>query len=113
MAAGKYNIDIEQGATWRKRFNVDVEGTPYDFTGCIVRMQARAKHTSDDVLVQKTTVDASITTGAGYFDVEFTDEESALWDWRKAVYDVEIETPSGDVTRLLEGTITVSPEVTR
>ena len=115
MSAGNYPIEVEQGATYRRTFTVTNDASPFDLTGCIIRMQVRAKVTSPDVLAEKTTVNSSITVNPleGEFTFTFTDEESAAWDWRKGVYDVEVELPGGDVIRLFEGTFTVKPEVTR
>jgi hypothetical protein len=39
--------------------------------------------------------------------------DSSAWTWRSAHYDLEVTSPDGDVIRMLEGRIRVSPEVTR
>ena len=39
--------------------------------------------------------------------------QSAALDFNSAVYDLEIVSPAGVVTRLVQGTVTLSREVTR
>lgn len=118
MAAGKYNFTIEQGATWRREIQVqDESDNPVNLTGHIVRMQLRTAHAARTALITLTTVSPAhgITVDAltGTITLELTDEETAILPPRELVYDVEIENPSGEVQRILQGTATVDPEVTR
>ena len=41
------------------------------------------------------------------------DDASTLFTWTAGVWDLEIEFSGGDVRRLAQGSISVSPEVTR
>ena len=46
-------------------------------------------------------------------EIAITATATAAITWTTGVYDLEIVFPSGDVRRLVYGTVTVSPEVTR
>jgi len=117
MAAGKLKLAIEQGATFRKLLTYKA-GTPavaVNLTGCTARMQIRSAITSPTVLVNLTTENGGIVLGgtAGTIELIITDTATAAITWTTGVYDLEIVFPSGDVRRLVYGTVTVSPEVTR
>jgi hypothetical protein len=113
----KHNIPIIQGATladvttWKA-------GTPavaVDLTGCTARMQARAKITDAATLLSLTTENGGIALGgtAGTVTINMTAAETAALTWKSAVYDLEIVFADTTVRRLLAGSISVSPEVTR
>jgi hypothetical protein len=42
-----------------------------------------------------------------------SDEDTGAIDWDGGVWDLEIVHPGGEVTRLAQGSVSVSPEVTR
>ena len=112
-----YNITIYQGATFRLPLTWS-SGTPaaaVDLTGCTARMQIRSTITSPTALLELTTVSGGIVLGgtAGTVEVVIEDTDTAGQAWRSGVYDLEIIFASGDVRRLLEGTATLVPEVTR
>jgi hypothetical protein len=112
----KLKLTIYQGATFRKRLMwVTASGTPIDLTGCTARMQAREDYASPLPLLELTTENGGITLGgaAGTIDLLSSDEDTAAMAWSGGVFDIEIAHPNGDVTRLAQGGISVSPEVTR
>jgi hypothetical protein len=123
MTAGVYTVTIEQGATFRLRLTLrlpaTVVGEPgelYDLTDHIARMQIRHRTASPEILYALTTENGGITLGgaAGTIDLYISDEDTASFAFRSAVYDLEIETvPDGDVTRIIQGPVNLSPEVTR
>lgn len=116
MAAGRYDIIVEQGATWTRTITVTDDGTPRDLSGYTIRMQVRSKHSSETVLLEMTTGNGITITDAagGVFVVQLTAEQTgALPRVNGYRYDLELEDGAGVVTRLLEGRFTVSPEVTR
>jgi|688.fasta_scaffold06877_3 hypothetical protein len=114
--AGRHDILIEQGstfsfvATWS-----DPEGNPIDVTGCTARMQVRPWQESDTVLLSLTTENGGITLGGpdGTVTLLASDEVTTNLPAGYAIYDIEIETAAGDVTRLLQGAVDISAEVTR
>lgn len=118
MAAFKLNLKIDQGATFTKQVTWKTgpaPGVAVDLTGCTARMHARAKITDAVKLLDLTTANGGIVLGgsAGTVEIILTDEQTAAITWTSAVYDLEIEFADGTVRRLLQGSISVSPEVTR
>ena len=116
MAAAQYDFEIELGATVIKSFAwKDSAGVPIDLRGAKARMQARPSVASNEILLDATTENNKLQIHAesGTTSLVLSASESAALYWRKAKYDLEIEQAGGTVTRLVQGTITTSPEVTR
>lgn len=117
MAAFKLNLGIDQGATFVKNvtWKTGKPATPVDLTGCTARMQIRPKVDSADVLVSLTTENGGITLGdaAGTVAIRIEADATEDFTWKGGVYDLEIEFADGTVRRLLAGSVSVSPEVTR
>lgn len=112
----KIKLAIYQGATFRKRLTwKDSSSTPIDLTGCTARMQVRVKLKDETPVLSLTTENGGITLGGvdGTVDLYVSDEDTTDFTWKGGVLDLEIVHPSGDVTRLAEGSASVSPEVTR
>jgi len=111
MAAGIHNIAIEQGGTYELTLGVDQPaGTDMDLTGYSFRGML-AKSYYDDSPVSFT---ASILAAAsGRFKLSLSAAQCAGLDHAITyVWDCEIESGTGVVIRLLQGSVTVSPEVT-
>jgi hypothetical protein len=116
----KHPIKIIQGATLRdvttwKTGATTATALPVDLTGCTARMQIRSKIDSADILVSLTTENGGISLGGalGTVTIVMTATATAALTWKSGVYDLEIVFGSGDVRRLLAGSVSVSPEVTR
>lgn len=112
----KLKFTIYQGATFRKRLTWTApSGTPIDLTGCTARMQVREEVESTTVLLSLTTENDGIALGGalGTIDLYASDEDTSAFTWGAGVWDLEIVHPGGEVTRLAQGSISVSPEVTR
>lgn len=115
-AAGTYPLAIERGATLYRRFVWELEGeqgavTPVDLTGCTARAQIRLNHKSTTVAYEMAPV--VVDPADGVIDITIPDEATAGMLFTTAVWDLEIAWQTGEVTRLLEGPVAVSPEVTR
>lgn len=116
MTAGVYDVTVEQGATFRlEAVYKDSAGAVVDLTGYTARMQIRKKKSSTTTLSDSTTANGEIviTAAAGKVVVEVPAATTALFGDRRAFYDLEIESSTGFVTRLLEGCVTITKEVTR
>jgi hypothetical protein len=116
MAAGNYDLVIEQGATFYQEIIwKDSSETPIDLTGYTARMQVRKTVKSSDTILSLTTENGRITLGddAGTITLEVDAEDTADLTEFCGVYDLELEAGDGTVTRLLQGQIEVSREVTR
>lgn len=111
--AAKYKFKIEQGATLR--FTLRIK-SGLDLSNIKARMQIRQSHTSQDIIHEMTTENGGLTfIDSNTLSVYISAEDTAMFNFTKApaVYDLEIVLKNGDVIRLLEGQITLSPEVTR
>lgn len=121
MPAGKLNLKIEQGATFKKllQWKAGDPSVPVDITGYQIRMQVRSEQPSATVLLDLNTGNAHIAiTNAtqGQFELRLTATETAALTFETGVYDLEMvapDAPDNTVTRLLAGSVSVSPEVTR
>jgi hypothetical protein len=128
MAAGKYNFTIEQGATIKFELQYkDSIGNPIDLTGYSGRMQIRPDY-ADNTKKLYIYLSSSISpdgTGlnfgglsgtmppeSGSIGLFISAVSSSTLNFETAYYDIEIESGS-IVTRLLQGTIKLSREVTR
>lgn len=114
--AGEYDLEFLQGETYTKQFIwKDSAGANVNLTGYTARMQVRQSKSSDTVLLELTTENGRITLGgaAGTIDLNLTATTTAAITWRRGLYDIELVASNGVVTRLLEGEVTVSKEVTR
>lgn len=116
MAAAEYDITIEQGATFKLNLLwEDPAGDPIDVTGYTARMQVREKYTSTTTLLSLTSAAGDIVLGdtAGTIDITASAVATAAIDEKRGVYDLELVSPGGEVTRLIRGCVTITPEVTR
>lgn len=117
MAAGRYRLVIEQGATLDRTFKwKDGEGALVDLTGYTARCQVRASYTSETKILDLTTENSGIELGgaAGTIRLKVSAATTAAISLTGlGVWDLELVSPSGVVTRLLEGRVVLSREVTR
>jgi hypothetical protein len=119
MAAAKITLPvIEQGATYRHTLVwMQLDGTtPINLVGCTAKMQIRSVVTSSTVILELSTANSRLVIdGAlGKISLYVPDEDTtALEAIKGAVYDLEVHFPDGTVTRLCEGKISISAEVTR
>lgn len=115
MAAATYNFTIEQGATLTKTFVWNSGGSPVNLTGYTAKMQVRASSASEEVLLELSSANnnIAITVATGTIVLTFSAVTTAAIAWRRGKYDLELTSGDGTVTRLVEGVITVSREITR
>jgi hypothetical protein len=115
--AVSYNTVIDQGATWYLTVTYEnPNGTPINITGYTAALQLRSLP-SDATAVLSLTTGAGITiTGAtGTVAIEASATQTRAIDEGNYYYDLEISSPASPsvVTRLVQGQIVVSAEVTR
>jgi hypothetical protein len=128
MAAGKYNFTIEQGTTVKFELQYkDSSGSAIDLTNYSGRMQIRPDYAdstkksylylSSSLAADGTGLNFSGSSGlnspaSGTIGINISAVSSSALNFETAYYDIEIESGS-IVTRLLQGTIKLSREVTR
>lgn len=113
--AGIVALTIDQGAdldrllTW-----TDSDGTPIDLTGWAARMEIRSKP-GGSLYAAFDTDDGSIVLGdaAGTIRITASAATTSAWTWARGVYDLELTDGAGKVTRLIQGSVTLTPEVTQ
>lgn len=116
MPAANYDILIEQGATFRLNLTWrDANGVLVDLTNWSARMQIRESINDAEAVVDLSSPSAGIVLGgtAGTITVTIPAAQTAALAIRRGVYDLEVQDSAGNVTRLLQGAVEVSPEVTR
>lgn len=116
MSAGIYDIYIEQGATYNQPLVwKDSSGTAVNVTGYTARMQIRKTIDATTTILTLTTENGRITVGGanGLITLLVSAADTAALTTFCGVYDLEVISPAGVVTRLLEGQVEVSKEVTR
>jgi hypothetical protein len=125
MPAGKYNIIIEQGATYDVEIQYkDANNDNIDLTGYSGRMQLRPSIgstssylcLSSSLQPDRTGINFSGSSGtnspvSGTIGIYISAATSSLLTFSTAVYDLEIQSGSV-VTRLLQGNVQLSKEVT-
>jgi hypothetical protein len=115
-AVASHDLTIPAGATYSQTINWKT-GSPAAFvntTGYTARMQLRTSYSAATASLELTTVNGRISlTNAGVITLSLTATETAALAAGRYVYDLELVSSGGVVTRLLEGVVTVSPEVTR
>lgn len=116
MPAAIRNFAIDQGATFNQVITwKDSAGAPINLTGYSARMQARKNKNAGDVLVELTTQNGRIILGGstGRITLNIPASVTAAFNWTRGLYDLELVRADGEVSRLLQGELTVSVGMTR
>lgn len=118
---GSVDLTGKQGSTWK--FTLEIKqpsGSAMDLTGYTARGQIRKTCLSKDIIKSftctilnpatdgKIEVFLSATNTAQIKAGESETESASIY-----VYDIEIESAGGEVSRILEGKLFVDPEVTK
>jgi hypothetical protein len=121
MQTGTFNLCINQFATYEKTFiwtagmcgcgTVGASSGPVDLTGYTAALQIRAFPLSTTILYDAS---SNITLGTinGAITLDIPASATATFTWWMGVYDLILTDSSGNVTRLLQGSVTVTPGVT-
>jgi len=107
----KANLIIDQGSSYSTTVNVtDDDDNSVDLTGYTGAAQMR-KHYSSTTSYAFT---VSINSGQGTVALSMNAATTNTIPYGRYVYDCELtETSSGTKSRLIEGIVTISPQVTR
>lgn len=119
MSAGIYNFTIEQGADYASTITwyTDAAGTvAKNLTGYTARMSIKTNDLATTVLsTAGGTISLALGGSAGTIAITITSATTTALPAtlkNKLVYDLELVSGGSVVTRLLQGHVTVSPEVT-
>lgn len=106
----KGNITIDQGADFSTEINVtDDDGNAVNLSDYTGVAQMRKHYTSSTAY----NFTVSIASNSGVVTLSMSSNTSANIASGRYVYDCELTDTSGIVTRLVEGIVTVTPQVTR
>ena len=113
--AGSFDFTIEQGATFNLLMTWKIDNVAVNLTGYTARLQARVDVEDTQVILNLTTENGGITLGGalGTITLNQNATQTALLQTGSFVYDLELTSSGGTVTRLLQGELLISAEVTR
>ncbi len=108
--SGKYNIVAEQGATFNLNFTIATDGVALNLTGYTFAMQVRRSTNSSSTLLNLTsaTMNSSGNVAVTVSATTMNTVPPGRW-----VYDIELTSSGGQVTRILEGRFIVKAQVTQ
>lgn len=107
--AQKLNLIIDQGTTFATSFTVnDDAGDPINFSGYTGYAQLRKHYTSTNAV--SFVVEANTSGGVS---LSLSSNTTNSLEAGRYVYDVELIAPAGSVSRVVEGIVTVTPQVTK
>ena len=111
--AGILNITIDQGETYTNTNSVFLADgvTAMNLTGYTVASKMRKHYTSTASHTINTTITSPATNGL--IDSSLSATETSAITAGYYVYDLEITSSGGVVTRVVEGKIQMKPEVTK
>lgn len=107
--ATKANIVIDQGTTFSTSINLtDENDDPISLVGFTGRSKIKKHYTSSN----SHSFTVSLGTSTGIVTLSLSAEQTSNIAPGRYVYDVELVDPYNVVSRLVEGMVTVTPEVT-
>lgn len=110
----EYNFDICAGSDSYVRVNlIDPRAGKVNLQGYTANMQLRKSYNAEPPADTLTVDNGRIVIGDTYLELHFTHEATSQIRYGKFLYDLELVTPTGLVSRILQGKINVLPEVTR
>lgn len=108
--ATKANLVIDQGSTFSSDLTLtDENGDPLTLNGYTANSQIRKWYSSTNAAATFTT---SINTVSAVITLSLTANQTSSLVAGRYVYDVEIS-DGAEVSRIVEGIVTVTPQVTR
>jgi len=107
--AAKINIVIDQGATFNTTYTIhNISDEPIDFTGYTANSQIRKTYSSSSAYTFNVGLNSN-----GQVTLSMGAATTGSIVAGRYVYDVEVEDLTGVRSRIVEGIVTVTPQVTR
>lgn len=115
MQPGRFNFSIYQGDTFSTAPAWKINNSYVNVTGYTADMQVRQDVDSASIIVELSTSNGRIVAGTtdGKFTLTLTAAETATLPPGNYVYDLEVTSPGGTVTKILTGGFAVIAEVTQ
>lgn len=121
MAAGRYDLVIEQGATFSRQVTwQNQDGSAVNLTGYSIAGKLRRKTSDNQAIASFTCTITNASSGIFTFSLTATEtaalptahSQTADKEFLDCVYDIEA-TQGSNKYRILEGLARISPEVTK
>ena len=113
MTAATYDLVIDQGSDFAIDLTITEAGSAKNLTGYAGRAQMRSTHASSAVAATFTCSVVGAATN-GIMKMELSSSTTTSLTAGRYVYDLEIHTGSDAIVkRLIQGNVTINPEVTR
>lgn len=118
MQPANIDLTIYKGSTFIKTIQWK-SGNPavaVNLTGCTLRMQIRKSVNDTVVLDTLTTENGKLEIAnaiEGKININISATTSSAYTFDRGVYDLEVVFLNGSVYRIIEGSVTAVPEVTR
>jgi hypothetical protein len=115
---GTFNWTLEQGTDVNMIFTWTSNGSPVDLTGYSAHLtvaSANATAQTRTIYLDLTSAAGGLVLGgtAGTIQIVITNTVTSMLFWQgAAAWDLKLTAPSGKVTRLLQGMVLFSPQVT-
>jgi len=107
------NLLIEQGANFSSTITLfNDDDTVFNLTDYTAAGQIRKSYSSSSASATFT-ISFSADRSEGQITLSLTSTQTAAVEEGRYVYDIEVTSSDSVVTRVLQGTVTVSPNVTR
>lgn len=107
--AQKVNLVIDQGTTFSTTFDIkDDAGAPLDLSTYTASAQIRKHYTSTNAVSFTVTANSS-----GVISLSLNSNATSNLTAGRYVYDVELVAPGNTTSRIVEGIVTLTPQVTR
>ena len=108
--ATRVNIILDQGTDFSTTVNLsDSSGINLNLTGYSANSQMRKTFSSSN----STAFTTSLSVANSTLTLSMNNETTAALSPGRYVYDVELKSSSNVISRILEGLVTVTPEVTK
>lgn len=117
--AEQRDLTVDQGTNWNPSFILrNADKSPFNLTGYVARMKVRPTYDSDAVLDMSTTNGKlTITAAQGRIRINLLPADTSAIDFTgeslECVYDLEVQSSTGIVTRVAYGSFSIRREVTR
>lgn len=118
MAAFKRNLRITAGDDFTKQFTHKIgddpaTATPFDFTGCTARLQVRQSINAAAAVDISTGSGITLGGAAGTIDILIPRAVTSTLAFKTGIWALEVTLADGLVRTLIEGQVTVLPEIVR
>jgi hypothetical protein len=105
------NLYVDAGSTYSNIITVSASnGQALDLTGYTVASQMRKSYASSTFYNFTSSI---YNASQGKVRLQLSNTQSEAIPAGRWLYDVEIRSPSGAVTRVVEGIVTVNPQITQ